>query len=229
MSDPNGWPDASKPGVPKNPERSCTHRLAFPSGEHDWLWRAGLRPFWVTHTGRLVEPAELPSFRARYLGSCLTPAEVAALVAAARREGAEAMRDACARTAVSAPTNEPMGGPRTDLRSGIYAAIRALPLPDADDHLGIPAATLRALLAERDAAAADALVAGDAVRHYQEAHAQAAREVERLRAALECCVAAMDAMAADAQGDMTDADNARLWNAALDAAEAALRGGADND
>ena len=55
--------------------------------------------------------------------------EVAALVAAARREGAEAMRDACARTAVSAPTNEPMGGPRTDLRSGIYAAIRALPLP----------------------------------------------------------------------------------------------------
>ena len=91
------------------------------------------------------------------------------------------------------------------------------------------AATLRALLAERDAAAADALVAGDAVRHYQEAHAQAAREVERLRAALECCVAAMDAMAADAQGDMTDADNARLWNAALDAAEAALRGGADND
>jgi len=43
--------------------------------------------------------------------------------------------------------------------------------------------------------------------------------------ALEACVAAMNAMTASAHeqaGDMTDADNARLWNAALKMGDLAL-------
>jgi hypothetical protein len=144
-ADPNGWPDASKPGVPKNPERSCTHRLAFPSGEHDWLWRAGLRPFWVTHTGRLVEPAELSSFRARYLGPCLTPAEVAAERAAA----AEAMREACA-DYCHGRTSSRSYGSWADAFEAAERAIRALPLP-APDALSRALDQARAeVAAERD-------------------------------------------------------------------------------
>lgn len=144
MSDPNGWPDASKPGRPLNPERDGWYWLCAAVGigaPYPMLWSADGKA-WDTGDGWVFCTDPALTERQRYLGSCLTPAEVAALVAAARREGAEAMRDACARTAVGAPTNEPMGGPRTDLRSGIYAAIRALPLPDADDHLGIPAAAV---------------------------------------------------------------------------------------
>lgn len=59
-----------------------------------------------------------------------------------------------------------------------------------------------------------------------EAVARALNGAEWMRAALERCVAAMDAMTASAReeaGDMTDSDNARLWNAALDVADAALK------
>jgi hypothetical protein len=88
-ADPTGWPDASKPGVPLNPEQDGAHRIAFPKGEHDWIWRAGPRPFWVTQTRTLVAPHEMPSYRARYIGPCLTPEMVAAAQAQARREGME--------------------------------------------------------------------------------------------------------------------------------------------
>jgi hypothetical protein len=140
MSDPNGWPD--KPGVPKNPEQNRTHRLVFPRGEHDWLWRAGLHPFWVTHTGRLVEPAEIPSFRTRYLGPCLTPAEVAARVAETRTkalEEAAAWHDEqaayCAQRAqerLSDGWPEAMAVLKTTQASHLHsaAAIRALKEPD---------------------------------------------------------------------------------------------------
>jgi hypothetical protein len=92
MTDPNGWPDASKPGVPLNPERDGWHWLWADTTEMArWkatvqMWSFGhddwYTPWWLG--GRLGYA---------YLGPCHTPAEVAALIEAARREE----REACAK------------------------------------------------------------------------------------------------------------------------------------
>ena len=73
-------------GRPENPERDGAHRIGFENSEHDWIWRATPAPFWVTHTGQFVAPEHTVSRRARYLGPCLTPAEVAAQVEATQRK-----------------------------------------------------------------------------------------------------------------------------------------------
>jgi len=91
MSDQNGWPDPQRPGVPENPERHGAHRLRhIESGlENDALWLCGgewLDPdgdFGISHAAAFYS----------YLGPCLTPQEVAAREAAAKREGMEAARD----------------------------------------------------------------------------------------------------------------------------------------
>jgi hypothetical protein len=81
-TNPGCWPD--KPGVPKDPELDRWHWLLVAEGEppvavlwHKQMWNLGYigMPAWVFSA-------------ARYLGPCHTPAEVAALVEAARREGA---------------------------------------------------------------------------------------------------------------------------------------------
>jgi hypothetical protein len=118
------WPDVARPGVPLNPERDGAHRLAFPNAEHDWIWRAGPSPFWVTHTGRLVVDYEMPSFRACYLGPCLTPAEVVVQVAAARREGIEIARTELARLDKRSPRSKDGNRVFVDVRD--WEAIRAL-------------------------------------------------------------------------------------------------------
>jgi hypothetical protein len=133
MIDNNGWP--GKPGVPLNPERDGAHVLCFPNGNHRaWIWRATAAPFWVSHTGHLINPYEVASFRATYLGPCLTPAEVEARIAAAHKEWLaelshdtdalmEAARDSAleeaARIARHYATIVPMHG---SLKSDIYEA-----------------------------------------------------------------------------------------------------------
>ena len=88
MSDNNGW--AGKPGVPLNPKQDGAHVLRFPSGnQRTWIWRATPAPFWVTDTSRSVYPQDIVSFRAIYVGPCLTPAEVDARVSQAKREALE--------------------------------------------------------------------------------------------------------------------------------------------
>ena len=80
MTDPNGWPDASKPGVPLNSERD------------GWHWVCGLPSQWVAELamwrgegGFMLRPE---TWRALpYGGPCHTPAEVAALVAAGQERG----------------------------------------------------------------------------------------------------------------------------------------------
>jgi hypothetical protein len=89
---PGGWLDAARPGYPKDPERDGVHWAAAENGTPflvKWdarakQWDADCLPF---------QPAEMA--RARYLGPCHTPAEVAALVEAARREGEATEREAC--------------------------------------------------------------------------------------------------------------------------------------
>jgi hypothetical protein len=90
MTDSTGWPDASKPGVPLNPERDGWHWLWADTAEMaKWsatvqMWSFGHddwhTPWWLG--GRLGYA---------YLGPCHTPAEVAALLA--RAEKAERKRD----------------------------------------------------------------------------------------------------------------------------------------
>lgn len=103
MTDPNGWPDASKPGYPSNPERDGTYWIIgwegklfvgewHPEAEH-WSWSNDGSSVWWSAAG-------MPRLGLGYAGPCLTPAEVKAKVAAARREeqlsafeaGAKSMR-----------------------------------------------------------------------------------------------------------------------------------------
>lgn len=98
MSDtqnPDGWPDADRPGVPADPERDGWH----------WIIGWNRTPFvaqWVADTEQFVgggiyewrdgeDVAQgVVAQGWTYGGPCLTPAEVAARVEAARREGIEA-------------------------------------------------------------------------------------------------------------------------------------------
>ena len=97
MTDPNGWPDASKPGVPLNPEREGAHVLdAGPdrTGERRRivaLWTAG---GWLLGVGSRVLARHAANWGWLYVGPCHTPDEVAALIEAAYQAGAEAMRRA---------------------------------------------------------------------------------------------------------------------------------------
>jgi hypothetical protein len=81
-SNPGGWPD--KPGVPANPERDGDHIIRTSVGVRVvTFWRATAQSF----IGVDGSPYKAGS-RCTYLGPCHTPAEVAAQVEAARREGA---------------------------------------------------------------------------------------------------------------------------------------------
>lgn len=124
MTDPNGWPDASKPGVPLNPERSGAH------------WRSGIPSWWVSTShmwrnwGDWVTPAN--AARSTYEGPCLAPTEVAAREAAA----AEAMRAVCARAAM---VEIGWNAAKAEVRKAIAMqaahtvnAIRERPLPSPD-------------------------------------------------------------------------------------------------
>jgi hypothetical protein len=102
-TNPGGWPDAAMPGYPLHPERNGEHMMEW-TDEHGrvwrevWKWRTDSKPpLWLrpNFTGGPYgyEPKHLtaPIYASiRYLGPCHTPAEVAALVEAARREEREA-------------------------------------------------------------------------------------------------------------------------------------------
>jgi hypothetical protein len=166
---PNGWPDPSKPGAPLHPERDGAHWIVrdgrivparWTAGNEAWRPADKCTPFagYSAHGPTVA--------RWRYLGPCLTPAEVAAALAAqamAMRlraaEHVEALRewggqdyycDSC------------KGGAIYPDREDVGRAIRALPLPDTS--------VLDAMLAEakregmREAAGiAVALAVGDEI------------------------------------------------------------------
>jgi len=91
MSDNNGWPDPARPGVPLNPERDGWHWL-------EWMDYCGTKPtgiidqfkwerdgYWDRTTHRSARYWACW----RYLGPCLTPAEVDARFKEARRDALE--------------------------------------------------------------------------------------------------------------------------------------------
>jgi hypothetical protein len=81
QTDPNGWPDPQRPGVPMNPERDGAHAFDDHGVSLVLLWRMG---WWIGPIGASSKPHELTARRVRYLGPCPPPAEVAARVAEAR-------------------------------------------------------------------------------------------------------------------------------------------------
>jgi hypothetical protein len=89
----NFWPDPACPGVPLNPERDGWHWLDNNSPQKlAAYWRAAHHEWMTVKHENNVSPHYAAKYRWRYLGPCLTPAEVAAALAAQ----AMAMRDACA-------------------------------------------------------------------------------------------------------------------------------------
>ena len=86
MSDPNGWPDEARPGVPMNSEVSGWHWVGEAADPIALFWKA------VPHL--LDGGVWLSGSRAirsvwTYLGPCLQPAEVAARVEQARAKALE--------------------------------------------------------------------------------------------------------------------------------------------
>lgn len=90
-----GWPDATRPGYPADPERDGWHWIKMLHGDAPFQWRAAGECERGRWDGRWLygvdehDPADC-----EYVGPALTPAEVAAREAAARREGIEAAASA---------------------------------------------------------------------------------------------------------------------------------------
>lgn len=87
------WPDDARPGFPQDPERTRPHELwNLPHngglGPTFWTWDADGQ-FWTL--GFYMKHPEGAAAAWRYVGPCLTPAEVAARVAEAKADG---MREA---------------------------------------------------------------------------------------------------------------------------------------
>lgn len=133
MSDANGWPDATRPGVPLNPEKLARHWLESASGGtlEPCFWHPTLH-FWDAF-GTPRSPKEIMREGWRYLGPCLTPSEVtqrtqaasAAAWMAAREAGAEAAR--CVPIPEEASASEAHG--RISAALEACMRIRALPPP----------------------------------------------------------------------------------------------------
>ncbi len=109
----NGWPDAERPGVPINPERDAFHWIRRKGSQwHEaWRWDPDADGCGTEYSGAWAEadgdgvPLEMARWY-EYAGPCLTPAEVAALVEAARREEREACAALCEEGASLCPDDQ---------------------------------------------------------------------------------------------------------------------------
>jgi hypothetical protein len=91
MSENNNWP--GEPGVPLNPEVSGCHWVTHPADEQSdngkmAVYWNGAGYWFLPGVAWKLEPVEMEKYK--YHGPCLTPAEVDARIAIARREGVEA-------------------------------------------------------------------------------------------------------------------------------------------
>ncbi len=156
MTDPNGW-DADKPGVPMNTERNGAHAMEELDKRDRYvlLWN-GAEQRWTDLFGNIETPEAVAHLR--YLGPCLTPAEVAL------REGAsaEAMREACKQRVRDEPEypSEPppeaqrvldllRDNPLVGLRSSVALTKRCIEKGLAKIPLPAPAALARRIADER--------------------------------------------------------------------------------
>ena len=84
MTNTTGWPDDAQPGYPVHPERDGWHWINGTPRQWE-VWDDG--PSWAL-ADLFYKPSEWA--HRTYLGPCLTPTEITALVDQARREEREA-------------------------------------------------------------------------------------------------------------------------------------------
>ena len=96
MTDPTGWPDPQRRGVPLNPERDGWHWIEpkfGPKAMWPAYWCARDGGYWNWQSDDASDRQDYAEHMQdgswKYRGPCLTPAEVAAALAQARREGME--------------------------------------------------------------------------------------------------------------------------------------------
>ncbi len=151
----SAWTDPERPGVPLNPERNGWHWLyrrsdGFAAPYH---WTTATDPrngYWLYPPDWEVMPEDKLIIEQDYLGPCLTPAEVAAQVAAA----AAVMREAAA--LVTKQKRVPfmhIDAGKYSIGIEIAAAIAALPIEHGD---ALAAAVAQAVKQEREACAVTA-------------------------------------------------------------------------
>lgn len=131
MSDTNGWPDVTQPGVPMNPDVDGWHwvELAQTQPPAPYFWNAEYQD-WKGRDWMWMEAEHL----CIYCGPCLTPSEAqqreraaaAAVWMAAREAGAEAAR--CVLIPEDASASEAHG--RISAALEACMRIRALPPPE---------------------------------------------------------------------------------------------------
>jgi hypothetical protein len=78
----NGWP--GEPGVPLNPERDGWHWCERDGGLEPRFWSSG-QQLWTGSRNSWISPKMLLALFG-YAGPCLTPAEVEAVIAIARKD-----------------------------------------------------------------------------------------------------------------------------------------------
>jgi hypothetical protein len=97
MSDNNGWP--GEPGVPLNPERNGLHWIQHYNDDPiTYEWCATYNEWFLgpnTDYGEGWQKAEYVGINYKYLGPCLTPAEMDARVKEARRDALEEAAQEC--------------------------------------------------------------------------------------------------------------------------------------
>jgi hypothetical protein len=120
-TDPNGWPDASKPGVPLHPERNGWHWLHHPEDIRPIVqpWDAE-HASWIS--GAMHSPQGVADLGFRYLGPCLLPDALARALDQARREGMEAAARIAQSVRVPFRDHDPA---KYEIGVEIAAAIRA--------------------------------------------------------------------------------------------------------
>ena len=160
-----GWPDETRPGVPLNPERDGWHEIGWRDAPHltetfvvrwspDWpRLRTESEPpcpgyLFGGMEGQFLSPRGAARHY-RYIGPAFTSAEAQSQLAAARREGAEEMREKAARVCEvqralwpqwhpdiashQEPTNRALDYGRRQACEVCAAVIRALPVEKSGD------------------------------------------------------------------------------------------------
>jgi hypothetical protein len=96
MTDPTGWPDPSKPGVPLNPDKDGWHWIEpkfGPKAMWPVYWCARNGGYWNWQSDDACDLREYAEHMQdgswKYRGPCLTPQEIAAALAQARRDALE--------------------------------------------------------------------------------------------------------------------------------------------
>lgn len=121
-------------GVPQNPERDGWHWVQHRENTPEVLYWSPLHGW--NYEGDWVR-SDFIGLNYRYLGPCLTPAEVQAREAAAYRKGQEDMRERAAQVAEGYPASQHgylaanAEDAACDAAKEIVAVIRALPIKDA--------------------------------------------------------------------------------------------------